>query len=191
MTENSTVKNPEKSKLALSVVRPLSVLIPPSWTSTSSSESETNFTLDQISSYAKKITSSNFNLFSTSSSSSTASSLKLDPNDEHKRKILKNKSQQALNEFTYAFLLSLNNSSLGLYTVSDHIYRKVPRLIEMKKKIQQISTQVETADLDIQDAQKSICDIERIDSFVNMSKMIKLSLEIIAKDQKSDPKTLQ
>lgn len=87
-------------------------------------------------------------------------------------------------------MLSLNNSSLGLYTVSDHIYRKVPRLIEMKKKIQQISSQVETADLDIQDAQKSICDIERIDSFVNMSKMIKLSLEIIAKDQKSDPKTL-
>ncbi|KAG1173477.1 hypothetical protein G6F70_005853 [Rhizopus microsporus] len=188
MTENSTAKNPEKSKLALSVVRPLSVLIPPSWTSTSSSESETNFTLDQISSYAKKITSSN--LFSASSSSSTASSFKLDPSDEHKRKILKTKSQQALNEFTYAFLLSLNNSSLGLYTVSDHIYRKVPRLIEMKKKIQQISSQVETADLDIQDAQKSICDIERIDSFVNMSKMIKLSLEIIAKDQKSDPKTL-
>ncbi|CEG81267.1 hypothetical protein RMATCC62417_15490 [Rhizopus microsporus] len=94
MAENSAAKNPEKSKLALSVVRPLSVLIPPSWTSTSSSESETNFTLDQISSYAKKITSSNFNLFSASSSSSTASSLKLDPNDEHKRKILKTKSQQ-------------------------------------------------------------------------------------------------
>ncbi|CEG69690.1 hypothetical protein RMATCC62417_05725 [Rhizopus microsporus] len=92
MTENSTAKNPEKSKLALSVVRPLSVLIPPSWTSTSSSESETNFTLDQISSYAKKITSST--LFSASSSSSTASSLKLDPSDEHKRKILKTKSQQ-------------------------------------------------------------------------------------------------
>ncbi|CEI98298.1 hypothetical protein RMCBS344292_12411 [Rhizopus microsporus] len=92
MTENSTAKNPEKSKLALSVVRPLSVLIPPSWASTSSSESETNFTLDQISSYAKKITSST--LFSASSSSSTASSLKLDPSDEHKRKILKTKSQQ-------------------------------------------------------------------------------------------------
>lgn len=83
-----------------------------------------------------------------------------------------------------AFLFSLNDSSLKLYTISDHIQRKVPRLVELKKKIRQQSDKVETANFDIQDAQRSICDMERIESFVNIFSMIESSHDIIRNSKK-------
>lgn len=107
MTEQHSANNLGKNKLTLSSVRPLSVLIPPSWSSSdvqqspsqnavSPSNSLPTLSFDQLSLYAKKISTSGFNPFSisSSSSSSTTSSVKNNKSDEHKKKALELKIGQ-------------------------------------------------------------------------------------------------
>ncbi|KAI9249031.1 hypothetical protein BY458DRAFT_560004 [Sporodiniella umbellata] len=186
MSEHNSAKDLGKNKLTLSSVRPLSILIPPSWSASSllpSSQHSTQLSalsLDQLSSYAKKISNVTLNPFGLSSSSSSSSnSLTKQTNAEQKKSAFKAKTNQAINGFLRVFLLSLNDTSLKLYTVSEHIQRKVTRQIELKKKIRQLSEKVEIANLDIEDAQRSVRQIENIESFINISNMIKSSLDII------------
>lgn len=75
--------------------------------------------------------------------------------------------------------MSLNDCSLGFYRISDHIHRKVPRIVDTKKKLRQSSQKVQVAILDIEDVRKNVCDIERIESFYNITKMIEKSLDIL------------
>jgi hypothetical protein len=60
----------------------------------------------------------------------------------------------------------------------------VPRIVETKKKLQQTKNKVDVAILDIQDVRKNVCDIERIESFYNINKMIKLSINILKNSKK-------
>lgn len=86
--------------------------------------------------------------------------------------------------FSQLLLMALNDCSLGFYRISDHIHRKVPRIVETKRRLKQSSEKVQVAISDIEDVRKNVCDIERIESFYNINKMIAKSIEIINKSKK-------
>lgn len=75
--------------------------------------------------------------------------------------------------------MSLNDYSIGYYRISDHIHRKVPRIVELKKLIREKSKKVDIAVSDIEDVRKNVADLERLESFYNMNQMIQKSLSIL------------
>lgn len=79
--------------------------------------------------------------------------------------------------------MSLNDCSLGFYRISDHIHRKVPRIVDTKRRLKKSNEKVQVAISDIEDVRKNICDIERIESFYNINKMILKSIEIVNKSK--------
>ncbi|KAI7891065.1 uncharacterized protein EV154DRAFT_538127 [Mucor mucedo] len=166
--------------------RPLSVLIPSSWSqqkkrtpsiqSSSSSNavhspSWSTMSIDQLSLYARRASNSSLSM--------------LAGNVEDKKKIRQaDKLQQAMQGFSQILLMSLNDCSLGFYRISDHIHRKVPRIVETKRRLRQSSQKVQVAISDIEDVRKNVCDIERIEAFYNINKMIAKSIEIINKSKR-------
>lgn len=94
--------------------------------------------------------------------------------------------KKALQGFSQILLLSLNDCSLGFYRISDHIHRKVPRIVETKRRLKQSSKRVEIAISDIEDVRKNVCDIERIESFYNINKMIERSIQILHNSNSSN-----
>lgn len=88
--------------------------------------------------------------------------------------------------FSQILLLSLNDCSLGFYRISDHIHRKVPRIVETKKKIRQLTEKVQIAISDMEDVGKNVRDLEYIESFYNISKMIEKSLDILKNSSSSN-----
>jgi hypothetical protein len=81
-------------------------------------------------------------------------------------------------------LISLNDYSIGLYRISDHIHRKVPRIVETKKLIREKSRKVDIAVSDIEDVRKNVADLERLESFYNINHMIQQSIRILKNDTK-------
>ncbi|GAA5807046.1 hypothetical protein MFLAVUS_000396 [Mucor flavus] len=163
--------------------RPLSVLIPSSWSQQNKgpasirsnasstqvhSPSWSTLSFDQLSLYAKKASNSSLTLLASSSE-----------HEDKKRRRQRDKISQAIQGFSQVLYMSLNDCSLGFYRISDHIHRKVPRIVETKKKLRQSSQKVQVAILDIEDVRKNVCDIERIESFYNITKMIEKSLDIL------------
>ncbi|OAD02631.1 hypothetical protein MUCCIDRAFT_112023 [Mucor lusitanicus CBS 277.49] len=151
-----------------STSRPLSLFIPTTWSqqqqqqssssntrpssiqSTSSSialnsPSWSNLSFDQISLYARRASNSSISILTTHQSEQ----------EEKRRKRQRDKVQQVVNGFTHILLLSLNDCSLGFYRISDHIHRKVPRIVDTKKQLQQSKAKVDIAISDIQDVRKN------------------------------------
>jgi hypothetical protein len=83
------------------------------------------------------------------------------------------------NKFHRILLLSLNDSSLGFYRIFDHIHRKVPKIVETRKRLESMDKRIDTANSDIEDVRKQVHEIERIETFCNIADMIKQSLEIL------------
>lgn len=79
--------------------------------------------------------------------------------------------------------LGLNDASLGLYRVYEHIQRKVPGIIADKHQLKETSVNVDTACSDIEDAGKLVADLEHLESFHRMASMIKTSISIIEKSK--------
>ncbi|RCH91828.1 hypothetical protein CU098_009008 [Rhizopus stolonifer] len=142
---------------------------PASVSSSSSSTKSYSWSLDQLSLYTNR-------------RASTQSSLS-QGQDEKKKRRQAERLKQVSNRFNHILLLSLNDCSLGFYKIFDHIQRKIPKIVETKKKLQKSSEKVAIAILDIKDVRKNVCDIEQIDSFYNISKMIEQSLDIIQSKQ--------
>lgn len=157
------------------------------------SPSWSNLSFDQISLYARRASNSSISILTTHQSEQ----------EEKRRKRQRDKVQQGkvndvvmrchgdwsfvntvVNGFTHILLLSLNDCSLGFYRISDHIHRKVPRIVDTKKQLQQSKAKVDIAISDIQDVRKNVCDIERIESFYNINKMIESSINILKNSKK-------
>lgn len=85
----------------------------------------------------------------------------------------------ALHGIVQVLLISLNDYSVGFYRISDHIHRKVPRIVATKKLIQEKSQKVDIAISDIEDVRKNVAELERLESFYNMNQMIQASLKIL------------
>ena len=89
--------------------------------------------------------------------------------------------------------LALNDCSYGLYRVFDHIQRKVPQIVDEKKRLRTTQEQVDTATEDIVDARKVVAEVEHLESFNSISDMIKSSLTIAknAKERKQQEEEQQ
>ncbi|KAI8972286.1 hypothetical protein BDB01DRAFT_810748 [Pilobolus umbonatus] len=195
--------DPGKSSLLTSSLKPLTVVIPSSWSHTHkhkrepSIQSQSSSTLlspswsmlsfDQLSLYARRASNSSLSLLNAPGTFSPKNpSITSSLEDENKRRRLKEKIQQAINGFSQSFLLSINDSSLGFYRISDHIQRKVPDMVDTRKRLNQLSKRIDTANTDIEDIRRDVSDIERLEAFLNIHQMIRTSLGIIkaAKDKK-------
>ncbi|KAI7899708.1 uncharacterized protein BX663DRAFT_520104, partial [Cokeromyces recurvatus] len=87
--------------------------------------------------------------------------------------------EQNITEFKHILLLCLNDCSIGYYRITEHIHRRVPKIVETKKKIKETSEKVNIAVSNIIDVKKSLNDIEHIESFYNINKMIQKSMKLI------------
>ncbi|KAI7864965.1 hypothetical protein BDF14DRAFT_1883808 [Spinellus fusiger] len=149
--------------------------------------------LDQVTSYARQAsqsirflsmypstsasTSTSTNA-STSTSTSTIKSTCLAADEKRGRL-----HERTLKGLSKTLKLSLNDCSLGLYRVSDHIHRRVPRLVQDTSRLTTLGHDLETAILDIVDVRRVVGDMEPTQSFYHMSKMIKASLDIVRKSK--------
>ncbi|KAI9470635.1 MAG: hypothetical protein EXX96DRAFT_364038 [Benjaminiella poitrasii] len=158
----------------MSSLRPLSVFLPSSW----QQQEETIKRNKRPTSVYSQTSSSSLNQTSLQHAKKNLSFIFYQENKEEKA-IKKN-----INEFKHILLLCLNDCSIGYYRITEHIHRKVPRIVETKKKIQQTNERVKTAVSDIEDIKKNLDDIERIESFYNMNKMIQKTLKIIGKQNR-------
>ncbi|CAG8499955.1 11542_t:CDS:2 [Ambispora leptoticha] len=75
----------------------------------------------------------------------------------------------------------LNDSSLGLYHMSEHIRKKVPQFVEEKKNLIALSNTLDLATANITDSRKIIENISNLKQFTNITNLLKNTLEIIEK----------
>ncbi|KAI1298688.1 hypothetical protein EDD11_006758 [Mortierella claussenii] len=70
----------------------------------------------------------------------------------------------------------LNDSSLVLYRVNEHIHKKVPQLVEEKKSLGLILKSVKTANQDLEDARQTLSGIQRISELGAIEDLVKRAL---------------
>ncbi|KAJ3219912.1 polysaccharide biosynthesis domain containing protein 1 [Dinochytrium kinnereticum] len=68
-------------------------------------------------------------------------------------------------EVSDAILNILNESSVGLYRVQEHVFKKVPQLVSEQRDLEAICTQVELASSDLSEAQELVAKMGRITGF--------------------------
>ncbi|KAI9014501.1 hypothetical protein CLU79DRAFT_721732 [Phycomyces nitens] len=136
---------------------------------------------DQLSTYARRASStiSILNNGAVSILNPAATSLhSLDPEEKEQR--VQDRVSKVSDGVVNTLKLAVNDCSLGLYRVSDHIHRRVPRIVQEKANLIALANDVDTANLDISDVRKTVADMERIESFNSMAKMVKQSMAILA-----------
>ncbi|CAG8613380.1 14946_t:CDS:2 [Racocetra fulgida] len=79
-----------------------------------------------------------------------------------------------------AFLNQLyNDSSLGLYHMSEHIRRRVPQIIEEKRGLINLEKDLEIAISDAKDSYTLVKSLQTISSFKNIGDLLKSTLDIV------------
>ncbi|KAK3839847.1 MAG: hypothetical protein J3R72DRAFT_447271 [Linnemannia gamsii] len=76
---------------------------------------------------------------------------------------------------------ALNDSSLVLYRVNEHVHKKVPVLVQEKKALSSIRKDVETANEDMEDARLAISSLQRITEFGTIEALVQRSLAAVQK----------
>ncbi|KAI8138135.1 hypothetical protein BJV82DRAFT_322476 [Fennellomyces sp. T-0311] len=144
------------------------------------------FSIDQLSILARRASSSSINISVLTHPFQNPQI----PDEQERQQRIYDGARQVTNGVVTTTQLALNDCSIGLHRVFDHIQRKVPQIVDEKKQLRTLREQVDTADEDIADARKVVAEIERIDSFHNISNMIKSSLTILrdAKQQQQKSK---
>ncbi|KAF9151284.1 hypothetical protein BGX20_005451, partial [Mortierella sp. AD010] len=74
---------------------------------------------------------------------------------------------------------ALNDSSLVLYRVNEHIHKKVPQFVEEKKALVAIRKNVETANQDLEDARQTISGMQRITELGAIEELVKRALAAV------------
>ncbi|RIA98497.1 hypothetical protein C1645_731564 [Glomus cerebriforme] len=72
-----------------------------------------------------------------------------------------------------------NDSSLGLYHMSEHIRKRVPQIVEDKKVLINLTKDVEITLEDMKDSCEVIETMPKIFSFNNINEMLKRTLEMV------------
>ncbi|CAG8803289.1 20993_t:CDS:2, partial [Racocetra persica] len=79
-----------------------------------------------------------------------------------------------------AFLNQLyNDSSLGLYHMSEHIRRRIPQIIEEKRGLINLEKDLEIAISDAKDSYTLVKSLQTISSFKNIGDLLKSTLDIV------------
>ncbi|KAF9111990.1 hypothetical protein BGX27_004171 [Mortierella sp. AM989] len=94
---------------------------------------------------------------------------------------IQNKARKMSLHMSDAITSTLNDSSLVLYRVNEHIHKKVPQLVEEKKALVAICRDVETANQDLEDARQTISGMERITELGTIEELLKRALTAVQK----------
>ncbi|KAJ3332695.1 hypothetical protein HDU76_013374 [Blyttiomyces sp. JEL0837] len=78
----------------------------------------------------------------------------------------KGKATLAANDFGDAVLHLVNESSVGLYRIQEHVLRKTPQLYAEKRELSKLSGTLENAISDLTEAQHLVTNMRHIDGFV-------------------------
>ncbi|ORZ10918.1 hypothetical protein BCR41DRAFT_372088 [Lobosporangium transversale] len=70
----------------------------------------------------------------------------------------------------------LNDSSLVLYRVNEHIHKKVPQLVEEKRALASTCKSVETANQDLEDARQIISSMQWLTELSEIEALVKRAL---------------
>ncbi|KAJ3141421.1 hypothetical protein HK101_003404 [Irineochytrium annulatum] len=78
---------------------------------------------------------------------------------------LKERGRTAANDISDALVYLLNESSVGLYRVQEHVFKKVPLLVAEKMDLAAVEEQVALASSDLAEAQDLVAKMGRIQGF--------------------------
>ncbi|PKC16148.1 hypothetical protein RhiirA5_348072 [Rhizophagus irregularis] len=79
-----------------------------------------------------------------------------------------------------------NDSSLGLYHMSEHIRKRVPQIVEDKKVLTSLTKDVEVTLEDMKDSCEVIESMPTIPCFNNINEMLKRTLEMVEAKNKDN-----
>ncbi|KAI9490065.1 hypothetical protein BDB00DRAFT_875650 [Zychaea mexicana] len=133
------------------------------------------FSIDQLSIFARRASSSSITISALTQSFQNQRV----PDEQERKQRMHDAAHQVTTGVVTTTQLALNDCSVGLYRVFDHIQRKIPQIVDEKKCLRVTREQVDTATEDIVDVRKVVAEVERIESFNNISDMIKSSLTIV------------
>ncbi|CAJ0757380.1 4136_t:CDS:2, partial [Entrophospora sp. SA101] len=104
---------------------------------------------------------------------------------------LKEKAKRASAEVEHYLYHLYNDSSIGLYHMSEHIRRRVPQIIEDKKSLISSTKDVEISNSDMKDSLGIVESITKTSSFDNIDEMLKNTIKLIqgSKSKKVPPST--
>ncbi|KAG0216167.1 hypothetical protein B0O80DRAFT_528660 [Mortierella sp. GBAus27b] len=98
----------------------------------------------------------------------------------HNAGLLQNRARKMSLHLSESITGVLNDSSLVLYRMNEHIHKKVPQLVEEKKALVSIRRNVETANQDLEDARHTISGMQRITELGAIEQLVKSALEAAA-----------
>ncbi|CAG8502923.1 17537_t:CDS:2 [Acaulospora colombiana] len=102
--------------------------------------------------------------------------------------LLKEKVKKASVDMELFMRQLYNDSSLGMYHMSEHIRRRVPLMVEEKKGLMTLSGELDIAMSDVKDSHEIAKTIPEIDAFRNISKMLEGTIEIMEEVKGKDKK---
>ncbi|KAI8376159.1 uncharacterized protein BYT42DRAFT_605806 [Radiomyces spectabilis] len=189
----------KEGHFSLSLIVPFQKRKPPSVMShsTASSTAEpvprspsgrSTMSFEQISDYARHASSSSLHLLNAGAAMfnpvSIANSIhSLDEEERSSR--LQERVRRVSTGMVRTLKLSLNDSSVGLHRVMEHIHRKVPQMMDNRAQLRQLGQTVQTSNADIEDARKIVNELDQMQAFVEMANMIHKSLDIVKNTKKS------
>ncbi|CAG8577865.1 2238_t:CDS:2 [Paraglomus occultum] len=78
----------------------------------------------------------------------------------------------------------MNDSSLGLYRITDYIHKKLPQIVEEKKGMKTVGNEVNIANSNARDSLDVVKSMQSIPSVDNISDMLKTTISILEKAKK-------
>ncbi|CAG8596767.1 11036_t:CDS:2 [Paraglomus brasilianum] len=78
----------------------------------------------------------------------------------------------------------MNDTSLGLYRITDYIHKKLPQIVEEKKGMKTIANEVNIANSNARDSSGIVKSMQNIPSVDNISEMLKTTIGILEKAKK-------
>ncbi|CAG8682404.1 9126_t:CDS:2 [Acaulospora morrowiae] len=135
----------------------------------SSFSSMTSF--DHLFSNSKRASTSGLSLFGMNSVPN------LDPVTQET--LLKEKVKKASADMELFMRQLYNDSSLGMYHMSEHIRKRVPLIVEEKRGLIALSKELDVEISDIKDSHEIVESIPKIQAFNNISEMLKNTIGIL------------
>ncbi|KAJ3295353.1 hypothetical protein HK104_002770 [Borealophlyctis nickersoniae] len=88
-----------------------------------------------------------------------------DLNNATRDKVAKAGNSTATSDVSDLIIHLVNESSLGMYRIQEHVHKKVPQLVADKRDIRTLSSQLTRASSNLHDAHDIVQGMNRIDSF--------------------------
>ncbi|KAG9289780.1 hypothetical protein G9A89_015360 [Geosiphon pyriformis] len=95
--------------------------------------------------------------------------------------VLKDKSKKVCTDIELYTRQLINDSSLELYHLSEHIRKRVPQFVDEKKNFIDLTKGLDSALSDVTDAREIVEKVSQLHEFERMKHLLKHSIDIIKK----------